>query len=239
MHRQRCTDVLAENTDIRRQAAAGYFLAGENLDQLFFPAGGVFGGDDHHLHRPLAHRFAHGGDGLRLVVLDADQYLIRLEDMHQHFDTRDDLRRPVAHGHVISGDIGLALGAVDDQRVDMMIRTRCQFYRGGKACAAQTADAGCADVVEQVEGLLITVVRQRSEFGPLILPVAFQDDRQFVQARGVRVGRGLDGADDAGSRRMQRATERAVGLGNQLALEHSLADLHHGDGPVADVLQQG
>src|SRR5690554_2501144 len=37
---------------------------------------------------------------------------------------------------------------------------------------------------------------------------------------------------------MQRATDRPVGLGNQLALEYSLTDLDHRHGPVTDVLQQ-
>ena len=38
-------DILADNTDIQRQSATGHLLAGQQLNQLFLAAGGVFGGE--------------------------------------------------------------------------------------------------------------------------------------------------------------------------------------------------
>ena len=51
----------------------------------------------------------------------------------------------LAHQQVVSGDIGLALGAVDDQRVDLLRRPRSQFHRGREAGAAQAADTSLAN----------------------------------------------------------------------------------------------
>src|SRR5690606_3747512 len=68
--------------------------------------------------------------------------------------------------------------------------------------------------------------------------VAVENDRWLVQAGCVGVGRVLDGADDPGCRRMQRAAEFAIGNGQQLPLEYSVAGIHHRLGSTADMLQQ-
>ena len=46
-------------------------LAGEQLDQLFFATGGVFGGHHPHLDVAALAGPLDGGDGVRLVVFDA------------------------------------------------------------------------------------------------------------------------------------------------------------------------
>ena len=90
-------DVLAENADIGRQPARGHLDTGENLDQLFLAAGGVLGGKHPHLVAALAAGVAHRGDGLGLVVLDADQHLIGLDQLHQDIDAGNQFAGALTH----------------------------------------------------------------------------------------------------------------------------------------------
>ena len=54
------------------------------------------------------------GNGLRLVVFNTDQHLARLQDVGKDPDPLDNLRGAVLHQPVISGDVRLAFGGVDD-----------------------------------------------------------------------------------------------------------------------------
>ena len=231
-------DVLADHTDIRRQAATGHFLAGQNLDQLLFAAGGVLGRKHHHLHGFIANCLAHGSDGLGLVVLDANQHLNRLEDVHENLDTRHHFRRLVAHGGIVCGDIRLALGAIDDQGMNLLFGTRLELDCRRKPRAAQAIDAGHADDLEQWRRIELAVVGNWLQVGPLVLAIAFQGDRPLFQTRCMGERRRANGGDGAGGGRVQWAADHAVRLGDHLALEHAVAHGHQRLGPGADMLQQ-
>ena len=138
MDRNQCADVLAEHADIRGQASAGYFLAGENLDQLLFATGGVLGGEFDHLHGLVADGCTHGGNGFRLVVFDADQHLIRVQDMHQDLDPGDDFSCLVTHRSIVSGDIGLALCGIDNQGMNWPLTPGIELHCGGETRATHT-----------------------------------------------------------------------------------------------------
>ncbi len=84
--RQQGAHVLADHAKVGGQTAAGHFLAGQNLDQLLFTAGGVLGRKGNNLHGALANRRAHGLRGFGLVVLNADQHLLGLQHMHQNLE---------------------------------------------------------------------------------------------------------------------------------------------------------
>ncbi|MCY1532733.1 hypothetical protein D9M68_680210 [compost metagenome] len=152
-------DVLAEDADIRRQAAAGYFDAGEDLDQLLLAARGVFGRKDPQLIAALAQGRAQCGYGFGLVVLDADQHLVRLDQLGEDVDAGDQLFGALAHQQIVGGDIGFALGAVDHQGMDLLGRPGVELDRRGEAGAAQAADPGLADHLQQVAVWQMAVVR--------------------------------------------------------------------------------
>ncbi len=231
-------NVLAKDADIGRQAAAWNFNAGENLDKLFLTAGGVLGRKHPYLIIAADTGSAHGGDGLGLVVLDTDQHLLGLDQLHQDIDARNQLAGALAHQHVISGDIGFAFGAVDDQRVDLLRRPCGEFHRRGETGAAQAADAGFADQCQQLGRLHMPVVAMRREFDPLIQTVAVDDDSRRQHAGSMGIWLRADKADGAGGRGMQRCADEAVGIGDLLALAHPLADDNAGLGDCTDMLAE-
>src|SRR5690606_22543116 len=238
VHRQRGAHVLAEHADVRREPAAGYLTAGQDLDQLLLAPRRVFGGYLDNADRFALGRSAHRGDRLGLVVLDADQYPFGVENVAKYLNAGDDLRCVMAHAHVVGGDVGLALRGVDHQRVDAVVRARQQLGCRRKAGPAQAADAGGVDQVQQRDRFQAAPAGGRLQLCPAVLAVAVENDRRLVQAGCVGVGRVLDGADDPGCRRMQRAAEFAIGNGQQLPLEYSVAGIHHRLGSTADMLQQ-
>ncbi|MCY1398729.1 hypothetical protein D9M71_137660 [compost metagenome] len=238
MHRQRGGDVDAERADIRRQAAGRDFAAGENLDQLALAAGGVLGRNRPQLERPLADGGLHRGDGFRLVVLDADQHLFRLQDVDEHLDAGDQFGGAFAHQHVVGADVGLALGAVDDQGVDIVLGARGQLGGGGETGAAEPGDAGLADALQQLWCALSAVVDAGLQWCPFLAAVAVDDDGRRRQAGGMWIRLIADGDHDSRGRRMQRRADRAAGLGDLLPLEHPLADFDAGHRRAADMLRQ-
>jgi len=171
------SDVLAEHADIRRQAATGNLFSGENLDQLLFAAGRILGREDLQREGALADGSPHCGDRFGLVVLDADQYLLRLNQVREYLDPRDQLGRLFTHQQVIGGDVGLALGAIDDQRADRLGRRGAELHGGGEAGAAEAADAGLANQLEQGWALEFTVIRLRMQVDPFVFAIVVDDDR--------------------------------------------------------------
>ncbi len=170
-------DVLAEHADIRGQAAAGHLFASQNLDQLLLAAGGVLGRKDLEHEGPFTDGRADRGDGLGLVVLDADQYLLRLDQVREDFDARHQFGGFLAHQQVVGGDVRLTLGAVDDQCADVLRRRWGQFDRSGKAGAAEAADSGLTNQFEQHRTLQRTVIGVGLELDPAVLAIAIDDDR--------------------------------------------------------------
>ena len=206
-------DVLAEHADVGRQAAAGHFAAGENLDQLLLATGGVLGGEDFQVVAAPAEGRAHGGDGRGFVVFDADQHRVRLKQLHQDVDAADQRVGLFAHQQIVGADVRLALGAVDDQGVNLLLRAGGEFDRRGETGAAETADAGLADFFQQRGGVQLAIVRAGLQGGPLLQAIAVEDDGWRRQARNVGEGLRANGADGAGGRGMHRHADQAVGGG--------------------------
>ena len=151
-------DVLAEHADIGRQATGWHFFAGEDLDQLFLATRGVLGGEDLERVAALLQGLTQCGNGFRFVVLDTNQHLVGLNQLHQDIDTGDQLAGAFAHQYIVSGDVRLAFGAVDDQRVDLLRGARGELGRAGEAGATQATDAGLADFLQQLAGREVPVV---------------------------------------------------------------------------------
>ncbi len=170
-------DVLAEHADIRRQTTAGHLFASEDLDQLLFAAGGVLGRKDLEHEGALTDGRAHRGDGFGLVVLDADQHVLRLDQVREDFDTRHQFGGFLAHQQIVGGDVRLALGTVDDQRADALCRWRGQLDCRRKACTAEAADTSLTNQLEQRRTLQRTIIEVGLELDPAVLAIAIDDDR--------------------------------------------------------------
>ncbi len=159
--------------------------------------------------------------------------------MHQNLDAGDDLGRAVAHGAVVSGDIGLALGTVDDQRVQLLLRPCLELDRGREPGAAEPADTGLADQLQQGDRLQCAEIGNGLQVAPAVLAVSLDVDSPFLKTRCVRVGRRANGRDRAGGRRVHGTTDHAAGLGDHLAFEYRIANCHAGLSTTAQVLLQG
>ncbi len=64
----------------------------------------------------------------------------------------------LAHQQVVAGDVGFALGAVDDQRVDGVVGAGIELDAGGKARAAKSDDARPADALAQFGGIALAKI---------------------------------------------------------------------------------
>ena len=217
-------DVLAEHANIGGQAAAWHFFAGENLDQLFFTAGRVLGRKHLEYEGAVADGSTHGFDGFGLVVLNADQHLLWLDQVFEYLDAGDQLCCFLAHQQVIGSDVGLALGAVDDQCVDRLGRRCGELHGGREASAAEAADTRLVNHVQQLLGWQLAIVGMRLQFDPLISAITVDDNRRGAHARNMGVGLRADEADGARGGSVQWRTDKGAGLGDQLALEYLLAD---------------
>ena len=181
--RQQGAYVLADHADVGGQAATGHLFTCQYLDQLLLTARGVFGREDHDLHAVArANGLAHRCDGLWLVVLNADQHLLWVQNMLKYLDTRNDLLGVVTHGTVVGRDVRLTLGAINDQRMNFLLGARLEFDRGREARTAQAADACLTDNFQQGRGLQALVITHWAEFTPLILAIHVKSNSPFLKA---------------------------------------------------------
>ena len=210
-------------------------LAGQHVDQLLGATAGVFGWHCHHAVAVHGGGGLHRGDGLRLVILDADQHLVRLQRVAGDGDAVADGVGALAHQAVVAADIGFALGTVDDQRFQ---RADAELEMAGEHRAAEADDAHLCQEVADLGAAALRPVVQRLALDPALLAVAVEGDAQFRQAG--RVGKRLrrDGADHAGSRRVHRGRQAAVGGGDQLALGDTVTDGDAGARGITHALAQ-
>ena len=215
----------------------GYLFAGENLGELLGAAGGVFGGD--HAQRNAMgvakHRPQHR-DGLRLIVFNADQHLVRLQNMGKDADPFDNLRRAVLHQTVVRRDIGFALGGVNDQRFNF-IAAAAQFTAGGEARAAEAGNAKLVDALNQRFTGAGLIVAPAVAFDPAVFAVGVNDHAHLRQ-RG-RMGSGVrgDSGNGAGGGSVNRQHSSPT-AGQRLAAQHPVADLDAQFAFGADMLLQ-
>ncbi len=232
-------DVEALHTLFGGTHAGGDFDAGEHAYQLFGAAAGIQRGHGDHFHvlmLVVQHRLLHGGDGFRFVVLDADQHFFRIQQFAQHFRAAQDVGGTFAHQHVVAGDVRLALGAVEHQRLDLVL-VRIRLHVAGEYRAAQSDHARLTQQMAQI-GVRSLFVVHAAVRDPFILAVRDEGDAQIGQAGMVGDQLHVDGADRAGGGSMHCAGKTSFRPADDLPFEHTLADLHHGFGAVAHMLMQ-
>ena len=211
-HGEDGADVEHVDAEGQRAFTRGNLAPGQDLDELARGTGGVFGRDHPHLYLLAIDHRLHGGDGLRLVILDGDEDQLRFEDVADDVDPFGDALGLFTHQAIVAADVGLTLGAIDDQDLDLLAAGG-QFDIGRETGAAQADDAGFMDAAYQIQRASVAIVGPRQPLAPLIQTIGLQMDAQLTQARGVGDGMGLDAADDAGGRRMDRYLHPRLGPG--------------------------
>ena len=157
----------------------GNLLSGEYLRQLFCPARRVLGRNDAQADIVATgeHRAQHG-NGLRFVILNANQHFTGLQHMGEDTDPLHDLRGAVLHQAVIGGDIGFAFGGVDNQGLNFIAAT-AQFDAGREPCATQPGNAELMNTVDKRFPAAGAVVAPAITLDPAVFAVGFNNDAQF------------------------------------------------------------
>ena len=239
MHGGGGAHVVHDYADIGGAAVRWHFLPGQCFDEL--PVGTHRVARRHRAHldlRKACGGAAHGGDGLGLVVLDADQRLARAGAMQHQAHPIDHVGGPVAHDAVVAGEIGFAFAAVDDQRVDLAALAERQLDRRRKGGAAQPDHAGRGDQRRDLRRCQRERIGRNVGLECAVVSIGFKGDGLERQARRMRRGDLADGDDPARCRRMHGRGNAALRFGDQLAFQHLLTDQHHRAGRLPDVLQQ-
>ena len=224
---------------VGRQLAGGNLTAGDGLAQLFFSALGVTGVQ--HLHH-------HGGlqlvDGLvqhvgrvLLVGLHADVHMLHTEALGQQGGALDDLLGPLQHGAVVAGDVGLALGGVDDDIVHLA-EAGADLHVGGEGCAALAHDTGVLDDLHQLLGSqAVRVVHGMNVRTHGVLEVVLDDHGHHGPAHGE--GTGLHCLHRAGHAGMDGSGHETAGFTDLLTDGHLVAHRNDGLAGCTDVHRHG
>jgi hypothetical protein len=169
----------------------------------------------------------HGGNRFRLVVLDADQHAARRQHVAHDGGALEDRLGAFAHQHVVAGDEGFAFGTVEHQGIEPPLLAGVELQVAGKHRAAETDDAGVAQVVARLVGVGAEV--EGLAFDPFVAAVRFDDhaQRRKPEVCGIGAFRRRHGT---GGRGMDRRRDIAIGAADALALEHALARLTRGRG---------
>ncbi len=144
-----------------------------------------------------------------------------MQQMVEDIDPLRDLLRTLLHQTIVGGDVGLALGGVDNQGVDAA-QTALQFGGGGKAGAAQSGDAGLMQMLNQFGRRCLTVIGERATFAPAVLTVGNDNNAKLGQPGGVIAHMLADGVYRSGGRRVHR--QHPAGTARQrLSPQHRIA----------------
>ena len=217
-------DVEDGAADVAGQAAGRDLLAGDGLAELLLTALGVAAvqGLHHHGGALFPDAGIQGVDAVLLVVLDANDHLVHAEHFGEIGGAADDLLRPLQHGAVVAGDVGLALGAVDDDGVHLA-DTAGDLHVGGEGSAAHTDDTCILDDLHHlVDGEGVRVRGGLDLFTELVLEIVFDDHGCHIAAHGI--GTGLHSLDRTGNAGVDRGAQTAE-LTDLLTNLHMVANL--------------
>ena len=206
-------------------------LAGGVVEQHLLGALGIDAVKRHDLDRGVVLE-ARGQllDGVGLVLFDADDILLGLQELLEQGDPLFDQIAAFEHDAVVAGDEWLALRAVNENGVDVALLRGGELGPHGEGRAAESHHAAFAHALEElVEVGRLRDLQIRAFFH---LAVALDaDGRGLAPAGGV----GLDGLDRAGDRGVHRRAVAALLTRDQLADRDMLPDLYDRLGRLAGV----
>ena len=158
--------------------------------------------------------------------------------MRQNLGSLDQFVSLTLHQRVIRRDVGLALGAVDQQCFNPPRRPWIQLHGGGKAGATHAGNARRPHLLHQRGGVQTSPVGRTGEGQPLILTIGFDHNALVFKSGCVGDGPGFDRRDNAGRWGVHRHTHNALCRGNRLAPEYTLTNAHDWLSRHAKVLAQ-
>ncbi len=181
-------------------------------------------------------RAGHGCNGCGLVFLDRDDTTHGTRSTPQDECAEHDVARGGAHQRVVTADPGLALRAVQHERVRTEVARGDQLGRGRKAGAAEPGDTSLAQSLDEY----LRTERGGICDGPYavvdpVRAVAFDHDADAATALDSGLAR-LDCDDDAGERRVHGRCERVASARDERAPGHGLAHDHYRFGAVPRAL---
>ncbi len=109
--------------------------------------------------------------------------------MGKDANTLDDLRRAILHQTVVGGNIGFALGGVDNECVDF-VAAAAQLGAGRETRAAQSDHAKLVNTLNQRFAGFILVIVPAIAFNPAVFAIGINNHAHFRQRGrvGGRVG---------------------------------------------------
>ena len=174
-------------------------------------------------------------DGVGLVVLDADDHAVDVEEFLDGHDAGDDVPAVLEHLAVVGGDVGLTLGGVDDHGVDVLVGRDVQLDGGREARAAEAYQPRLAHGGDQLGEALD--VRRLDVRRDALLAVALDEDRVYAVA--ARHDDLVDLLDLAGHRGVDGRADEGLAARDDLTDVDGIADLDQRHARRADVLGHG
>ena len=176
--------------------------------------GGLLLGDD-----PV-----HGVDAVLLVVLHADDDLVHTEHLGKIGGAADDLVGALQHGAVVAGDVGLALGAVDDDGPSTLPMPPEIFTWVGKVAPPMPTMPAFLTI-----SIISSTVRASGSAGALTssLSVSWKSFSMTtdIMLPPMEIGTGLHSLDRAGNTGMDRGAQ-PLEFADLLANLHLVAHLN-------------
>ena len=205
------------------QLAGGDLTAGDSLTQLLLSALGIPGVQDLHHHGSvqLSDGLVEHVGRILLVGLDADVHVLHAEALGQQRSALDHLLRTLQHGAVVAGDVGLALGGVDDHIVHLA-ETGADLHMGGEGRTALTHDTGVLDDLHQLLGSqAVGILHGMNVRAHGVLKIVLDHHRHHGAAH--REGAGLHGLYGTGHARMNGSGHETAGFTDLLTDGHLVA----------------
>ncbi len=235
---QRGADVLHHGAGVDRQGARRDLAADHRVDELFLTALRVTLLEHHDLDlRERLGRFLHRSDGGGLVFLDAHIAAGHAERLHHDGAADEDLLRMLTHDAVVGGQERLALGAVEDQALRLLVLGRGQLHVRRERCAAETDDAGLLDLLDDFfrgkRNILDDGLAPVDVFHPL---VAFHRDLHMLHHVAGDVGTRADRLHGTRNGRVHEPGDESGRFGDHLSHLHLVACRHDRGGRCAQML---
>src|SRR5690554_3278297 len=175
--------VLTDHANTGGNLSARHFATGQNLNQLFFPARGILGGENRYLNIGILNSLAQSSNGFRFVVLYTDHYPFRLaQQVRQNLRARDYFIGAQTHQHIVGGNIRLALSAVDNQGINKMVGTWIKFDGCRKTRATKTGNARLANLAEQDIAFQRVIIGRLLQGYPAIFAIGVQQNTGVTHA---------------------------------------------------------
>ena len=147
--------------------------------------------------------------------------------MREDADPLYHLRGAVLHQTIVGGDVRLAFGGVNNQRLDL-VATAAQLRARREARAAEPGNAELVNAFDKLFTAVGAVIAPAVAIDPAVFAVGINHDAQFREGRRVCDGVRGNGRDRTGGWRVNRQhppATKSQGLAAQDIITHFYAQL--------------